>query len=106
MVVPAAWLAPHQKPAGQGTCVVLGVVAAGQKKPAAHGFAEPEALPTPRQLPAAQDTHAANVVAPAPPAEYLPAGHAYVVVSPVPAGQNWPAGHAAWAALVDTAVQM
>ncbi len=106
LAVPAAWPARQKKPAGQGTCVVLGVVADGQKKPAAHGFAAPEALPAARQLPAPHAAHAANVVAPMPPAENRPAGHAYEAVSPVPAGQNWPAGQAACCAPPENDVQM
>ena len=82
------------------------MVADGQKKPALHGFAVEVALPTARQLPAPHAAHAANVVAPVPPAEYVPAGHANVVVSPVPAGQNWPAGHAACCAPPENDVQM
>jgi len=61
-VVPAAWPAPHQKPAGHGTCAVLGVVADGQKKPAAQLLAVAIVLPSARQRAAAHAPHEAKDV--------------------------------------------
>jgi hypothetical protein len=82
------------------------MAAPGQKKPAAQGFAVPVVLPLARQLPGLHAAHAANVVAPVPPAENRPTGHAFVVVSPVPAGQNWPAGQIACCAPPKNDAQM
>ena len=87
LVEPVAWPATHQKPAGQGTCVVSAVVAEGQKKPAEHAFDVAVVLPSARQFPAAHAAHAAYVVAVVPPADHVPTGHAVVTRSPVPAGQ-------------------
>ena len=67
---------------------MLAVLAAGQKKPAAHAFAVALVLPAARQKPAPHATHAAAVVADVPPAEYVPGGQAWQAEADVLPGSD------------------
>ena len=76
------------------------VGAAGQKKPAAHGFAVAAAEPIAMHAPGAHVRHEKVETKDTPPVEYLPALHALPAATPVPAGQKAPGGHGACVVLV------